>query len=86
MKQSETDALKMLEQAFSDDELETYVFTIQDYFADETDRLEIDSPDMADYLDDIIPEFTEAYDSTKHDQWLCELREVINHAKRLATK
>lgn len=43
-----------------------YTFTIQDYFADETDQLAIDNPKMEDYLNDVIPEFTEAYDETKN--------------------
>lgn len=65
MKKSEKEAINVLSGAFDNTDLETYVFTIQDYFADETDQLEIDNPKMENYLNDIIPEFTEAYDERR---------------------
>lgn len=83
MKQSEQQALNVLERSFTENELFHYVFVIQDYFADQTDQLEIDNPAMEDYLNETIPEFTEGYDNTKRNQWLLQLREIINHAKAL---
>lgn len=58
-----------------------YTFTIQDYFADETDQLAIDNPKMEDYLNDVIPEFTEAYDETK--KWLNDLKKIIKKVELL---
>ena len=58
-------------------------FTIQDYFADETDQLAIDNPSMEDDLNDVIPEFTEAYDETKKDIWLNDLKKIIKKAELL---
>lgn len=81
MKRSEKSALDILEKAFNAKPLSQYTFDIQDYFADETDQLEIDNPEMADYLQDVIPEFTDLYDNTKQKQWLNELQQIINHAK-----
>lgn len=63
--------------------LSQYTFDIQDYFADETDQLEVDSPVMDEHLQDVIPEFTNSYDNTKKKQWLAELREIIDHAQTL---
>lgn len=83
MKASEQSAIDVLEKAFSADNLWEYALDIQDYFADETDQLEIDSPVMDDYLQDVIPEFTNSYDNTKRKQWLSELRTIIDHAKTL---
>lgn len=83
MKESEELALDVLEKAFIADDLWVYALDIQDYFADETDQLEIDSPVMDDYLQDVIPEFTNSYDNTKRKQWLAELRKIIDHAKTL---
>ncbi|MBI0121757.1 hypothetical protein H3U50_08085 [Lactobacillus sp. M0398] len=60
-----------------------YTFTIQDYFADETDQLAIDNPSMEDDLNDVIPEFTEAYDETKKDIWLNDLKKIIKKAELL---
>lgn len=81
MKKSESDAIKVLEGAFTDSELPVYIFTIQDYYADETDQLAEDNPEMEEYLNDIIPEFTEGYDDTKREEWLYKLRKIINEAK-----
>lgn len=83
MKKSEKQAIGVLNRAFNNTDLETYVFTIQDYFADETDQLAIDNPKMEDYLNDVIPEFTEAYDETKKDIWLNDLKKIITKAELL---
>ena len=83
MKKSEKQAIEILNRAFNNTDLETYVFTIQDYFADETDQLAIDNPKMEDYLNDVIPEFTEAYDETKKDIWLNDLKKIIKKAELL---
>ncbi|MBI0093070.1 hypothetical protein H3T48_04985 [Lactobacillus sp. M0403] len=83
MKKSEKQAIDILNRAFNNTDLETYVFTIQDYFADETDQLAIDNPKMEDYLNDVIPEFTEAYDETKKDIWLNDLKKIIKKAELL---
>ena len=83
MKRSEKQALDVLEKAFTAQPLSSYTFDIQDYFADETDQLEIDNPKMDDYLQDVIPEFTDEYDNRKQKEWLAELRKIINHAKTL---
>ena len=37
---------------------------------------------MEDYLNDVIPEFTEAYDETK--KWLNDLKKIIKKAELLA--
>lgn len=74
MKKSESDAIKVLEGAFTDSELPVYIFEIQDYYADETDQLAEDNSEMEDYLNDMIPEFTEGYDDTKREEWLFILR------------
>ncbi|HEY4399774.1 MAG TPA: hypothetical protein VGM95_04525 [Lactobacillaceae bacterium] len=79
----EKEAIDVMEKAFTDNELWSYVFVIQDYFADETDQLEIESPKFDNYLQDVIPEFTEGYDNTKAKKWLAELRKIIDHAKTL---
>ncbi|WP_419154529.1 hypothetical protein [Weissella bombi] len=81
MTESELLAFAILEKAFKSDELWSYVFEIQDRYADDLDQLDIDNPEMADYLQDVIPEFTESYDNTKKKQWLNELRQIIDHAK-----
>lgn len=81
MKTSEKNALKVLEDAFTNDNLYIYVFEIQDYYADETDQLAEDNPEMEDYLNDIIPEFTESYNDTQRDEWLYKLRKIVNKAK-----
>lgn len=81
MKRIEKSALDILEKAFNAKPLSQYTFDIQDYFADEADQLDIDNPAMADYLQDIIPEFTDSFDNTKKKEWLSELRQIINHAK-----
>jgi len=81
LKTSEKNALKVLEDAFTNDKLYIYVFEIQDYYADETDQLAEDNPKMEDYLNDLIPEFTESYNDTKRDEWLYKLRKIINKAK-----
>lgn len=81
MKFSEKSALDVLEKAFQAKPLSQYTFDIQDYFADETDQLEVDNPEMDDYLQDIIPEFTDSYDNTKQTEWLSELRQIVDHAK-----
>ena len=81
MKKSEKQAIDILNRAFNNTDLETYVFTIQDYFADETDQLAIDNPKMEDYLNDVIPEFTEAYDETK--KWLNDLKKIIKKVELL---
>ena len=86
MKTSEQKAIDTLEGAYTSDLLEIYVFTIQDYFADETDQLEIDNPEMEDYLNDVIPEFTEEFDLTKKEEWLQQLRVIVNKAKSMATR
>lgn len=39
---------------------------------------------MDDYLQDVIPKFTDLYDNTKQKEWLAELRKIIDHAKALA--
>ena len=83
MKASEQLAFDILDKAFTSDRLWEYVFDIQDRYADDLDQLYIDNPEMADYLQDVIPEFTEAYDNTKRKQWLAELRKIIDHAKTL---
>lgn len=83
MKKSEKQAIDILNRAFNNTDLETYVFTIQDYFADETDQLAIDNPKMEDYLNDVIPEFTEAYNETKKDIWLNDLKKIIKKAELL---
>ncbi|WP_054678611.1 hypothetical protein [Lacticaseibacillus sharpeae] len=80
----ETEAINVLEGAFTDSELETYVFYIQDYFADETDQLAEDSPKMEDFLNDLIPELTESYTPPDRGTWLKKLRRIIEHAKTLA--
>lgn len=85
MKQSENSAIKVLESAFTDDDLEAYVFTIQDYYADETDQLAIDNPEMENYLNDVIPEFTEGYDNRRQQEWLTSLQSIIDKAKGMAT-
>ncbi|WP_419154487.1 hypothetical protein [Weissella bombi] len=77
----ENDVLNVLEKAFVVDDLWKYALDIQDYFADETDQLEIDNPEMDDYLQDVIPEFTDSFDNTKKKQWLHELRKIIDYAK-----
>lgn len=81
MKKSETKAIEVLEAAFKDKDLESYVFFIQDYYADETDQLSKDNPEMEDYLNDVIPEFTEGFNLNKRNEWLNELRDIINKAK-----
>ena len=83
MKASEKEAINVLERAFKAKELYIYTFTIQDYFADETDQLAIDNPNMEDYLNDVIPEFTESYDETKKDIWLNDLKKIIEKAETL---
>lgn len=83
MLKSEQEAIDVMEKAFTDKELWSYVFVIQDYFAFETDQLETESPKFDDYLQDVIPEFTEGYDNTKANEWLAELRKMIDHAKTL---
>lgn len=86
MKNSERKAIETMQQAFVNDDLESYVFTIQDYFADETDQLEADNPEMEDYLNDVIPEFTEGFDLTKKEEWLQQLRVIIDKSKSMANK
>lgn len=86
MKSSEKKAIEIMQRAFSDHDLELYVFTIQDYFADETDQLEIDNPEMEDYLNDVIPEFTEGFDLTKKEEWLQQLQVIIDNAKSMVTR
>ncbi|WEV51667.1 hypothetical protein OZX69_02945 [Lactobacillus sp. ESL0731] len=81
MKQSEKKAIDVLEKAFTADILGEYIFDIQDYYADETDQLAEDNPAMEDYLNDIIPEFTEGYDNRKKKEWLEQLRKIIEKAK-----
>ncbi|HEY4400263.1 MAG TPA: hypothetical protein VGM95_07015 [Lactobacillaceae bacterium] len=83
MLKSEKEAIDVMEKAFTDQELWSYVFVIQDYFAFDTDQLETESSKFDDHLQDVIPEFTEAYDNTKADEWLAELRKIIDHAKIL---
>lgn len=85
MKKSEKEAINILEKAFKTKETYMYTFLIQDYFADETDQLEIDNPKMENYLNDIIPEFTEAYDERRKKAWLDELRKIITKAEAVAT-
>ena len=63
MKAIEKEALEILEKAFTAQPLSSYTFDIQDYFADEGDRLEEETPKMNNYLQDIIPEFTNEYDN-----------------------
>lgn len=82
IEKSEKKAINVLKNAFNTKELYMYTFTIQDYFADETDQLAIDNPKMEDYLNDVIPEFTEAYDETK--KWLNDLKKIIKKAELLA--
>ena len=86
MAPSEQKAIKVLEDALTSSELYHYVFTIQDYFADETNQLAIDNPALEDYLNNVIPEFTEEYDNTKRNQWLLQLRNIINQANSIADK
>lgn len=86
MKQSEIDVINVLEQSFERDDLDMYVIDIQDYMADNTDQLEIDNPNMDDFLQEVIPEFTDEYRIGTERQWLSQLRDIINHAKTLATK
>ena len=83
MKKSEKEAINVLKKAFNTKELYMYTFTIQDYFADETDQLAIDNHKMEYYLNDVIPEFTEAYDETKKDIWLNDLKKIIKKAELL---
>lgn len=83
MKRSERAALEILKAAFTSPDLESYVFTIQDYFADETDQLAEDNPKLEDYLNDIIPEFTEAYDNRQPVTWLATLQKIIENAESL---
>ncbi|MGQ2374325.1 hypothetical protein [Companilactobacillus zhachilii] len=81
MKKSEAKAIEVLEDAFTDSDLESYVFVIQDYYADETDQLALDNPEMEDYLNDIIPEFTEGFDLNERNDWLNRLKDIIRNAK-----
>ena len=83
MKASEKEAINVLKRAFKSKDLYIYTFTIQDYFTDETDQLAIDNPSMEDDLNDVIPEFTEAYDETKKDIWLNDLKKIIKKAELL---
>lgn len=83
MKASEKVAINVLKRAFKSKDLYIYTFTIQDYFTDETDQLAIDNPSMEDDLNDVIPEFTEAYDETKKDIWLNDLKKIIKKAELL---
>ncbi|HEY4399773.1 MAG TPA: hypothetical protein VGM95_04520 [Lactobacillaceae bacterium] len=85
MKQSEKDAILVLEKALNNQALEYYTFDIQDYFADDAEQLDIDNPQMADYLQDIIPEFTDSYTIPEEQEWLSKLKKIIEHAKSLAT-
>lgn len=39
---------------------------------------------MEDYLNDVIPEFTEENDETKKDIWLNDLKKIIKKAELLA--
>ncbi|WP_409076830.1 hypothetical protein [Bombilactobacillus bombi] len=83
IEKSEQDAFKILKDAFTTHDLAVYVFTIQDYFADKTDALATDNPILEDYLNSIIPEFTESYDNSNKDLWLNKLQEIINQAQVL---
>jgi hypothetical protein len=80
---SETEALDVLKGAFTDSELETYVFYIQDYFADDTDQLAKDNPMLEDFLNDSVPEFTDSYSPSQRKKWLRKLRNIINHANTM---
>ena len=83
MKASDKEEINVLKRAFKSKDLYIYTFTIQDYFADETDQLAIDNPSMEDDLNDVIPEFTEAYDETKKDIWLNDFKKIIKKAELL---
>lgn len=86
MMNSERKAIEVMQQAFRNQDLERYVFTIQDYFADETDQLEIDNPQMEDYLNDVIPEFTDGFDLTKRKEWLRRLQLIIDKAELMVSE
>lgn len=77
----------MLEGAFTDEWLTSYVIDIQFYLADETDQLERDNLGLDDYLQDVIPIITsEEYDDTKQQAWLAHLCSVITKVNTFVKK
>lgn len=77
----EEKAIEILELSFTVDDLWGHSIDIQDFFAEDADELDIVNPEMADYLQEIIPEFTDGFLEQPTEEWLAELRGIIDKAK-----
>lgn len=77
----EQKSIDILELFFTSEDMMGHVVDVQDFFADDADELDVVNPEMADYLQDIIPEYTADFGLRPKEEWLAELRNIIDKAK-----
>lgn len=77
----EEKAIDILELFFTIDDIRGHTVDVQDFFADDADELDVVNPGMADYLQDVIPEFTADFGLYPKEEWLTNLRQIIDKSK-----
>lgn len=84
MTDSENKMFEMLEGIFSTKNLAHYVVDLEYYMADETDQLDIDNRELADYLQEEVPEMTGlVFGEVPKKEFLQRMRVIIDNAYKL---